>query len=140
MSKIPKLLKQAFAFIGISGIGWCIDFVIYLLLNQFIEAQYANMISAAAGVSFVFWVSTRKTFKNNIKRLSLKWKYLIYLVYQVGAILGASALIAFVQKTVIPAVGWELLLRYSYIAAKIIVTPFTLCLNFIVMKILVEKV
>ena len=98
------------------------------------------MISAAVGVSFVFWVSTRKTFKNNIRRLSLKWKYLIYLAYQILAILGASVLIAFVQKTVIPAIGWELLVKYSYIAAKIIVTPFTLCLNFVVMKILVEKV
>ena len=98
------------------------------------------MISATVGVTFVFWVSTRKTFKNNIKRLSLKWKYLIYLAYQICAILGASVLIAFVEKTVIPAIGWELLLKYSYIAAKIIVTPFTLALNFVVMKILVEKV
>lgn len=140
MSRFGKLIKQAFAFIGISGIGWLIDFGIYILLNQWIDAKYANMISAAAGVSFVFWVATRKTFKNNIRRLSLPWKYLIYLVYQVGAILGASVLIAFVQDTVIPAIGWELLVKYSYIAAKIMVTPFTLALNFVVMKILVEKV
>ncbi len=140
MSRLPKLLKQAIAFIGISGLGWIIDFAIYTLLNQWIEATYANMISAAVGVSFVFWVSTRKTFRNNIKRLSLKWKYLIYMVYQICAILGASFLIGFVESSIVPAIGWEILIKYSYIAAKIMVTPFTLALNFVVMKILVEKV
>ena len=58
-----KLLKQGIAFVGISGIGWIMDFVIFNLLN--LRSSYVavnNMISSLVAVCFVFCVSTRKTF------------------------------------------------------------------------------
>ena len=143
MRSYKKVFKQFLAFGGISGIGWCLDFAVYTLLNQKLGAVASNMISAAIGVSFVFWCSTRKTFANNIHRLSLPMKYLIYLLYQCCAITLASVAIGWIEKwvqTVSVQIGMSLLLEYSYIAAKILVTPFTLAINFIVMKILVEKI
>ena len=51
-----KLLKQGIAFVGISGIGWIMDFVIFNLLN--LRSSYVavnNMISSLVAVCFVFW-------------------------------------------------------------------------------------
>ena len=60
-----KLIKQAFKFFGISGIGWLIDFLIYTILTSVlkINVDVSNMISSLVGVSFVFLVSTRKIFQ-----------------------------------------------------------------------------
>lgn len=142
-SKVKKILRQFLAFGGISGIGWCLDFAVYTLLNPKLGAVYSNMISSAVGVSFVFWVSTRRTFANNIHRLSLPWKYVIYLLYQCCAITLASVAIGGIEhglQLLSAQLDIGLLLKYSYILAKILVTPFTLIINFVVMKILVEKI
>ena len=137
--KITKLIRQFIAFFGISGIGWCIDVGIYMLLNQWMEAVYANLISATVGVSFVFWVSTRKTFYKNLNRISIRGKYCIYLIYQCCAITVASFVIGMI-KNMLLYYGGEILINYSNILAKIMVTPFTMILNFLFMKLLIEKI
>ncbi len=168
MKKLKALLIQALKFFGISGIGWLIDFSVFAILHKFVgeslvlnlgvlKLDACNMISMLCGVTFVFFVSTRKTFNVNLKRFSLKKKYLLYICYQlvmmvissliVGGFInlftgldGATAFSAsgvfdgnVLQKVVLFVLKPE-------ISAKICVTPITMICNFLFMKFLSEKV
>lgn len=80
---MKKLFLQVLKFIGFSGIGWILDFSVYTGLGFFSSnLDLNNRISSWVGVTFVFIFATRKVFKNN-SRISLKWKYFIYILYQV---------------------------------------------------------
>lgn len=168
MKKLKAVLIQALKFFGISGIGWLIDFSVFAILHKFVgeslvlnlgvlKLDACNMISMLCGVTFVFFVSTRKTFNVNLKRFSLKKKYLLYICYQlvmmvissliVGGFInlftgldGATAFSAsgvfdgnVLQKVVLFVLKPE-------ISAKICVTPITMICNFLFMKFLSEKV
>jgi len=168
MKKLKALFIQALKFFGISGIGWLIDFSIFAILHKFVgdrlvlnlgvlKLDVCNMISMLCGVTFVFFVSTKKTFEVNLKRFSLKKKYFLYIGYQlimmvissliVGAFInlytgldGAAAFTAsgalagnVLQKAVLFVLKPE-------ISAKICVTPITMICNFLFMKFLSEKV
>ena len=65
---MKKLFIQAIRFIGLSGIGWILDFTTYTVLGV-ISANLVlnNTISSWVGVTFVFLLSTRIVFKNNSK-------------------------------------------------------------------------
>ena len=92
-----KLLKQGIAFVGISGIGWIMDFVIFNLLN--LRSSYVavnNMVSSLVAVCFVFCVSTRKTFVQKDGGIPLKVKFVIYILYQIILILLVSQLLALI--------------------------------------------
>lgn len=137
---MKKLLKQALKFIGLSGIGWIVDFSIYTILgflssNLFIN----NMVSSWIGVTFVFIFSTRTVFKNNSK-ISLRWKYVIYIVYQCGLILLISKLLDNVNVFILSHFTIELIQHFSGIISKVLVTPITMCMNFFVMKGIMEKI
>lgn len=134
-----KLLKQAIHFFWISGIGWCIDFLVFFTLNHFLTPTISNLCSATCGVSFTYWVSTRKTFFVNHTRFSLKYKYLIYLIYQIFLIT-ISSLAVGLADGVFGRTSIQLFQDYSFVLAKICVTPFTMLINFTVMKILIESV
>ena len=90
---MKKLFIQAIRFIGLSGIGWILDFTTYTVLGV-ISANLVlnNTISSWVGVTFVFLLSTRIVFKNNSK-IPLKWKYVIYLLYQCVLIFFISKLL-----------------------------------------------
>ncbi len=134
-----KLFKQAIRFVGVSGIGWLLDFTVYTLLGiWFPHPEINNMISSMIGVTFVFIFSTKKIFHHDGK-LSLKWKYVIYVVYQLILIFLISKLLGLVNGWILQYVTWGLILRFSTIVAKIVVTPITMVVNFFVMKGLVEK-
>lgn len=137
---MKRLLLQAVKFIGLSGIGWLLDFTIYTLLG-FVSNNLVinNTVSSWAGVSFVFVFATRKVFQNN-SRISLKWKYVIYLLYQCVLIFFISKLLNVINGVIILAVNIELVQRFSAILAKIIVTPVTMALNFLMMKGIIEKI
>lgn len=168
MGKVKHLLIQALKFFCISGIGWILDFTVFSLLHKFAEDRFVweigklkldacNMISMLVGVTFVFFVSTRKTFKVNLERFSLKKKYALYIGYQlvmmvvssfiVGAFInmftgldGASMVStggAFKEGLLLSVV---LFVLKPEISAKICVTPITMICNFIFMKFLSEKV
>lgn len=134
--KIIEILK----FVGVSGIGWLIDVLIYLTLSSIIKlnVHISNMISSLVGVSFVFLVSTRKIFANNSK-INLKLKYIIYIVYQLILIYLASLAILSL-KNYLTSLDIKLVIKYVNIISKIIITPFTMLINFIVMKLLIEKI
>lgn len=133
------LLKQAIAFIGLSGIGWILDFCTYTGLG-FLSGNLLlnNTLSSWAGVTFVFIFANRKVFKSN-STISLKWKYLIYILYQMILIFFISKSLDRIHTAIINNVGNEVVLRFSAIISKILVTPVTMVLNFFVMKGVIEK-
>ena len=94
------------------------------------------MISSFIGVSFVFFISTRKVFINN--KISLRIKYIIYVVYQILLIVIFSKIMLFLNNWLLE-LNWPFINNYISIVVKIIVTPFTMIINYIVMKLLIEK-
>ena len=134
--KIIKSLK----FFGLSGIGWLMDVSIYSILSYIfnINVGIANIISSFVAVTFVFTTSTRKIFKNT-QSFKLRYKYIAYLIYQVLLITLSSFVIAFLKDFIIGlSINW--LNNYVNILVKILVTPFTMVLNYIVMSLLIEKI
>lgn len=91
-----KVLKQAFKFLGISGMGWILDLIVYIMLTSSftVNVDVSNMISSFVGVTFVFLLSTRKVFINN-SRINLKIKYFVYIVYQIILISIVSKVMSF---------------------------------------------
>ena len=137
---MKKLIKQAVGFIGISGIGFIIDFIIYTILTNFINisVNIANMTSSFVGVSFVFVVSTRKLFINNSK-INIKLKYIIYIIYQIMLISTVSYILVILKEYLL-TIDIIFITKYINIIVKIIITPFTMLINFMVMKYLIEKI
>lgn len=137
---MKNIVKQAIRFIGLSGIGWILDFCTYTGLTFILSnVVVINFISSWVGVTFVFMLATRNIFKNNSK-ISLKWKYLIYLSYQLVLIFLISKLLGEINQWIVNNARIELMQRFSGIISKIIVTPITMVLNFIVMKNVIEKI
>lgn len=137
---MKHLITQAIHFVGLSGIGWILDFCTYTVLGLISDNLIVNnIISSFVGVTFVFIFATRKIFQNNSK-IALKWKYMIYLGYQIVLILFISKLLDHINTLIVNNSNIDLLLRYSSIVSKIIVTPITMILNFFVMKGIIEKI
>lgn len=136
---MKKILEQAVKFVGLSGIGWVLDFFIYTFLGLLSSNVIVNnMISSWVGVTFVFIFATRKVFQNNNKN-SLKWKYFIYIAYQIVLIFFVSKLLGIVNEVMVSNIHIEMVNKFSAIISKILVTPITLVINFIVMKGVIEK-
>lgn len=136
---MKKLLMQAIQFVGLSGIGWLLDFGVYTILGFFSKNLVANnCISSWVGVTFVFVFATRKVFQNHSK-IALKWKYVIYLLYQGVLVFLMSQLLAAVNDGISHMTDIALVLRFSATISKILVTPITMTLNFLVMKGVIEK-
>ena len=137
---MKRIVKQLFGFVGISGIGWIIDFVIYNILSLVfkVDISIANMISSLVGVTFVFIFSTRKIFENGGK-LNIKVKCVIYIVYQIILILCVSRVMPIIKNFLI---GFDIdfIIKYASVLAKILITPATMIINFIFMKYLIEKI
>lgn len=132
-------MKKAFKFVFISGLGFIIDFIIYNILTLLfnVNVDLSNMISSMVGVTFVFFTSTKKVFENNTQKISLKVKYLIYVVYQLLLIFLASK-VMLLLKNYLVTFDISLLTQYASIIVKIFITPFTLTINYFVMKYLTK--
>lgn len=136
---MKAFVKQALHFFGLSGIGWLLDFGTFTLLGMFSENLVLNnFLSSWVGVSFVFFTATRNVFKNN-SRISLRIKYLIYLVYQFILILLMSKLLDAINMLLITKIDITFVKSYAGILSKILVTPISMILNFFVMKYVIEK-
>lgn len=138
---MKRLLDQAIHFVGISGIGWLLDFTVFNLLN-FVSARVDvnNMISSLIAVCFVFTVSTRKTFVQKENGIPLKHKFVIYVLYQLVLIFAVSYVLFQINGMLIEILKGTAVSSFTALMAKIIVTPFTMLCNFIVMKLLIEKI
>lgn len=136
---MKNIFRQAVGFVGLSGIGWILDFCTFSGLGLISDNVILNnFISSWVGVTFVFIFATRRIFRNS-SRISLKWKYLIYLVYQFVLIFLVSMLLGRVNQFILNTVSVALIRRFSGILSKIVVTPATMILNFFVMKGVIEK-
>lgn len=140
---IKNLVNQIVKFLLVSGTGWLMDFSIYLLLTGKLNftVGYSNFISGIPALTFVFFISTKKIFKQNIKGISLKKKYSIYFLYQIILIAMVSWIGQFLYSSISISELYEIFIinKYLKIFIKVIITPVTMSLNFCVMKILSEK-
>lgn len=137
---IKNILRQSREFIFISGIGFLLDFSIYYVLTNLIKIQisYANMISAIPAITYVFFISTRKIFESKKSKIKIKYKYTIYFLYQFFLVSLVSIL---AQKLYDFMIFIDFNYNFNYkIIIKCAITPITMCCNFIVMKILSEKI
>ena len=138
--QLKNLLLQAVKFIGLSGIGWILDFGVYaVLVSVSSKLMLNNIISSWAGVTFVFVFATRNVFKNK-SRIPLKWKYVIYILYQMILILVISKALNAVDMIIMNNTNNEMILKLSPAISKILITPVTMILNFGVMKGVMEKI
>lgn len=137
---MKNLILQAVKFIGLSGIGWILDFGVYaVLVSVSSKLMLNNIISSWAGVTFVFVFATRNVFKNK-SRIPLKWKYVIYILYQMILILVISKALNAVDMIIMNNTNNEMILKLSPAISKILITPVTMILNFGVMKGVMEKI
>lgn len=135
--------SKLFRFILVSGAGWGIDFAIYtVLVKLFFQGVFiANCISSLLAITFVFFIATRKVFESNSGRLSLRSKYLLYIMYQIILILFISWLAAVLNRELSSFFhNFILIKENTELVSKVMITPVTMILNFIVMKYLVEKI
>ena len=141
MLNLKKIFKQFINFLFLSGIGWIIDFILYLFFSNVFNLKiiYSNILSSIPAVTFVFFVSTRKIFSKNNSRISLKEKYLIYFLYQLILILLISLLAQYLYLLSLKNISMNVELKLLKIIIKILITPITMLINFIVMKFLIEK-
>jgi len=84
-STVVRLVLQFVEFIGISGLGWLIDFGCYSFMSYLTDwnVGICNAISAIPAITFVFFVSTIRTFKQRKSAVPLWGKYAIYVGYQI---------------------------------------------------------
>lgn len=139
ISPLRVLLSQAIRFIGLSGIGWLMDFAVYTGLS-FISENLAvnNMLSSLVGASFVFIFSTRLVFRDN-HNVPLILKYVVYVLYQLVLIYLISRLLAWVNSMILMLFTMKLIVGLSAVLSKMIVTPITMAVNFFAMKFVIEK-
>jgi putative flippase GtrA len=141
---IKRILKQFIRFIGISGVGFLIDFSVYYFLTGFMgfHVALANVISSIPAITYVFILSTKKVFVvtgNN--RLKVGYKYIIYLLYQILLVCLVSILAQKLYDVYIDfEVNYNIIITYVKLIIKCLITPITMTCNFIFMKILSEKV
>jgi len=138
---LKQILKQFINFLFLSGIGWLIDFTLYLLFSNVFNLKiiYSNILSSIPAVTFVFFISTRKIFSKNNSRISLKEKYLIYFLYQLILIVLISIWAQYLYLLSLKNISMNIELKFLKIIIKILITPITMLINFIVMKFLIEK-
>ena len=136
---MPIIIRQILQFLGFSGIGWILDFIVYTILSLFVLNLFiCNVCSSFVGVSFVFIFSTRFVFQNK-QRIPLLAKYFIYILYQVVLILLISKLLVFVNALIIDYLNFWIFPKFSAVLSKMLVTPITMTCNFIVLKYISEK-
>ena len=139
MKKFKKLFSQFIKFLFISGIGWLIDFCLYIILTtKFnLEIFYGNIFSSIPAISYVFLVSIKKIFvKSQKNTLTIVQKYIIYFIYQLLLIFFISIV---AQNLYILVREYNLNFKMMKIIIKILVTPVTMTINFFVIKYLAEK-
>lgn len=131
------------SFMLISGVGFIMDFTVYYLLTSLckINVGYANMISAIPAVTYVFFISTRKTFESGKSKLPLSYKYLIYFIYQIFIVTGVSIFAQVLYMNLYEILTeWLLISSNLKLIIKCMITPITMICNFFVMKFLCEKI
>ena len=133
------LIAKFVGFVGISGVGWIIDFALYTLLTHLfrLPVLLSNCISTVPAITLVFFLSTRKLFVCRPDGLQLRTKYILYALYQLVLVVLVSAVTQYLAN------GLPLLLPsfapFAKLAAKVLITPVTMICNFFVLRYITEK-
>nr|ABH02986.1 SpaC [Spirochaeta aurantia] len=141
MTRFQGLFRQLVGFGLLSGIGWVLDFSVFLAISVTLGGSVwlANGVAGLCGATFVYFTSAKWTFGQSTPRLP--WKsYSLYLAYQVVAIVAFSLL----AETIFQALRSEVLGSrlpevHDKVISKIVVTPFSMGMNFLVMRRLTKK-
>lgn len=140
MNDIKRMVSQFIGFIGISGIGWLLDFIVYSCLGVFYNNYFLNnILSSLLGATFVFLFSVRVVFQNKHK-VPLWMKYAIYIAYQCVLIFLVSKMLMLLDIWILNHIDINIIKRFSHLIAKMAITPVTMLCNFIVMKNVVENI
>jgi putative flippase GtrA len=129
-------------FLGVSGIGWLVDFSIYctFVFVFHLPVFRANILSAIPAVTFVFFVSVRKVFARKKSKFPLWLKYASYICYTIILLLLVS---------IIGQWGYGIIMHYDLfiifrpiaaILVKCAITGITMMCNFFMMKFIVEAI
>jgi putative flippase GtrA len=137
-----RLTLPFLKFGGLSGLGWIVDFCIFLALVRFVSAStfFANAASSSIAALSVFLLSRRLIF-NKVEggffiRVSL------YVSYVVAVILIASLSVQFITPIlglILETYAWHPGETMVAGMAKIVITPPQLGLNFLIARMLSEK-
>lgn len=135
------LVGQILRFLGISGLGWILDFITYSILGFFCSNLFLdNVVSSLVGATFVFLMSPRHIFSDH-GLLRIRTKYVIYVFYQMLLILCISYLLSICNTLMqdhvvrfLPFLG-----PVAYLLSKMAVTPVAMTCNFVTLKLLFEK-
>jgi uncharacterized membrane protein len=137
-------------FASISGLGWLVDAATLLFLVTIgIQPFAANMCSAGLAVTLVFILSQKTIFFSHNRFLIAR--FCVYVLWNVFAILVASALIAKLGEAfahwVVQLKDGGLVPRWipagsttplAVAAAKIAVTPLTMYANYVILSLIME--
>lgn len=128
-------MKNPLHFVGFAGIGWLVDTTVFFSFVYGLHGSpfAANFVGGVFGACFTFLLSRRRIF---VEQRGRTWVRLTgYLSYTLGLLIVASAVVHWLATSInhsyppLPA-------PWAALAAKVIVTPFTLALNYCVAKIL----
>jgi putative flippase GtrA len=139
------------SFTLLSGVGWCIDFLLFNCLVSIGHSYLtSNLISASVAVTFVFLTSRKWVFRNHVGSLKVAtFQYIIWNVFAItvaSQFLGgiASVLESIDLRHVSQLIVWmtgEHLAERSLVSnlAKVLVTPFTMYANFVAIGYIIER-
>lgn len=131
----PVGLAGVVRFIGLSGAGWLFDLALFVALTSAlgVASGVSNAVSGVTAASIVFALSNRMVF--GASNTGLGRKVAVFALYQGVLILLASVAVSQTHEGLLriaphvaPGVDPALL----PVAAKCLVTPFTLAANFVV--------
>ena len=138
----PQPLRQFALFVMVSGLGWLLDVAVLMLLGGpgGWPIWAANVASGTCGALLVFAAAASGIFRRNDG--SMVQKAAVLLAFNVPVIVISSAVIGQVLaglSLAAGAAGWSVAPGLLRLAAKVVVTPFTLLLNFVVVRFIVER-
>ena len=136
------LLSKFIRFLGVSGIGWLIDFSTYCIFvfAFHVSVFQANIISAIPAVTFVFFVSARKIFVKKNSNFPLWLKYAIYISYTITLLLLVSMIGQWGYEIIMLYDLFAVFRSYAPILIKCGITGITILCNFFMMTLMVEKI
>ncbi len=136
-------MRKFLQFAGLAGCGWLLDFGILLLLVRAagVTPSLANVVSSLTAASTVFLVSRAFVFEGPAGGVPVRLG--LYVVYTLAVILAASAVVGLLVAA-LASPGGLLGVRVAgataaAAAAKVLVTPPQLVLNFFVSRFLSER-
>lgn len=124
---VRRLIRRVTGFAAASGIGLALDFGLFLLLVEGKQTPAsANLVSATAAVSFVYFATVHRVFSYRGRLLLLL--FIAYLAFQAIAVTAASVCVGYLAcYWMVPAL------------AKLAILPATFSANFLFMSWLTKR-